>query len=294
MKLSSISQTLGRIFGPIGRIPPRQKIIYSILLVFVLAVGIRFFLWGKLFADLEPANGVINNQVAVTYLDSNGHQRDISSNTLVTTSSPVVATKPTNPEFTFSKAGWYMISIPGSLATTDPRTFFRYGQSGGIDIDEGLVRMNTATQQLQIWSSQSPATFGQLATGESYWIQIDKAEAGRMVSNVGAPFTTPRVVSLVNQASKGWVLIGNPFNYKTNVATKFSFYLKDSPGNKFTFAQAAEKSWIEATMYSWDGSTQSLVDVCPEAFWCSTEELLPWSGAWLRLLRKDLMLEIAP
>jgi len=173
--------------------------------------------------------------------------------------------------------GWNLISIPIEPATPNPPVVFR-----GIDIDGTLYRWDKETASVVAYDAWNPGGFGQLSADEGYWLRVD---APTTIKCAGAEVTNDRHIKLpqaLPHPTGAWTMIGYPFE----TAQEWSncrIHNPNAPEPKTrSVTEAKAAGWISSMLWSWDSSTQSVVDVGLPEDWPMSTQIEPWHGYWMR------------
>jgi hypothetical protein len=164
-------------------------------------------------------------------------------------------------------AGWNLISLPVRPEDPSPATVF-----GAIPISGRLHRYDTTSKAYVTYYDFAPGPFGQVKSGEGYWLYLD---TGATFTYWGFPNNGTQTIPL---AAHGWSLLGHPF--RTSALLADCDVRQVSDGVIKTFAQAVTAGWIEQPLYTWDagllGYHSCGLDVPPYQH----DRLRPWLGYW--------------
>jgi len=184
-------------------------------------------------------------------------------------------------------AGWNLISIPIEPATPNPPVVFR-----GLNIDANLYRWDKETASVVAYDAWNPATFGMLSADEGYWLRLD---APAIIKCAGAEVTTDRYIKLpqaLPYPSAAWTIIGYPFE-TAQEWQNCEIYNPNAPEPKTrSVAEAKTAGWISSMLWSWDSTTQSVIDVGLPEDWPMSTQIEPWHGYWMRTFVNGLELII--
>lgn len=304
-----------------GHFTDRRKLTTILIAVLVVLAVIFIFRQNlaKLFSRADVADNVIINKAVLSYIDSQSSPQLVESNivtTVITTPvpslspsppqlSPVpsLSPSPTNPTsyFTFNKEGWYLFSLKDKPVDAKPETIFGFDcntmapSPTGINIDTTLYRWDNATGGMLYWDKRrdcgvSDNPFGELKTGDGYWLQILPGYAGRTITYPSTKITTAQTINI---GTTGWAIIGNPFDHTINVETNVEFTKGSETKN---WAQAAQANWISCTGYKWNSAADGLEEFgdTTETCWLPSNELGAFQGGWMEMYTDGVSMKIKP
>jgi hypothetical protein len=272
----------------------RKNVRLSLLVLVAAIAGLGLYLnLDKLNRQAsENPIGPITNQATLTYTDSQGQQKTVTSNTVMTT----IVAPPSEATFNFSKSGWYLFALSQKPANSRAESVFHFDcenrapYPGEISIDGSVFHWQNSNGSLIVWDAWSEcgedngafASGGHLDTGQGYWVNAT-GNTGT-ITYATVPETAPKIVNI---GKTGWALVGNPFTSPVDVdgANNKVLFTKEGSADR-TWAQASldpnGDNWVEPVGYWWDAQLQALVDIGPVDAWTSTQTLGVNNGVWIQ------------